>query len=258
MLDELARALTVAARRAHNKRSGRYRFHAGAVAVLARARFGTQLTARAAALRARVHHVQVHVLVDASRRLRERQIHHDLLRAAEPKLALAEVIESALLLATKARLAEDLAEQLFRIDGRPELPVLGETLRSTSAARAGVSVAIHLLRRLAVGVVLASLRVVAEHLVRFGHFLEFFARIRIVLVRVRMELFGQCIVRFLDVFGGAVFGHTQDFVVVALRRTLRGRCVKSAALPECCRFVERCNCSIEIMKHVEVRSTPHS
>ena len=72
------RSHTPPASRSHDERAGANRFHSGAVAVRAFDGPPARLAPRSGAFRARVHHVQRHVLVDALGRLGERQIHRHL------------------------------------------------------------------------------------------------------------------------------------------------------------------------------------
>lgn len=209
-LDELAGALAVAARGTHDEGSRGDRLHSRSVAVLTPTRFRSRFASTALALGTRVHDVHVDVLVDTARRLREGQRHLDLLGTAKAEGGLGKVVE----LAAESLVAEDLAEQLLRIDRRLVLPGLREALGTGPGTTASSTT--HLLGSLSVHVVLASLRLIAEHFVGLGDLLELFAGIRVVLVRVRMVFLGQLVVRLLDVLRIALAVHAQDLVVVAV------------------------------------------
>ena len=159
VFDVHPRTLTVAARRTHHKRPRRNGFHPSAIAVLTLARLGARFAPRSRTLGARIDHIHVDVLVDASGSLGKGKIHHHLLCPAEPKLGVAVIVKTRL----KAPIAEDLAEQLLRIDGRTELPVLGESLRPSTRSWATARTA-HLLGRLSVRVVLTALCFIAQNL----------------------------------------------------------------------------------------------
>lgn len=212
-LDVLAGALAVAAGGAHHKGSRRDRLHASAVAVLTPTGFRARLAPTALTLGTRVHDVHVNVLVHTACGLREGERHLDLLGPAEAERRLGKVVE----LAAEALVPEDLAEQLLGIDRRLVLPGLREALGTCpwATATAATSPA-HLLGRLAVHVVLAPLRLIAEHLVRLGHLLELLARIRVVLVRVRVVFLGQLVVGLLYVLRIRLAVHAQHLVVVAV------------------------------------------
>nr|pir Rot(57) protein - fruit fly (Drosophila melanogaster) [Drosophila melanogaster]CAA54836.1 Rot(57) [Drosophila melanogaster]CAA64530.1 l(2)rot [Drosophila melanogaster]CAA66722.1 lethal(2)relative of tid [Drosophila melanogaster] len=222
ILNVLPRALAVAASGAHHEGPGGHRFEAGAVAVLTATWLGARLALGAGALGALVHHVDVDILVDAARRLGKGQVHDHLLGLAESELGVGEVVERV---RSKVALAEDLAEEFLGVDARAELPALRETLGAKatgSSARESAALATNVFRRLAIGVVLTALLLVAEHFVGLGDLLELAARIRILLVRVRMVLLGQLVVGFLDVLAVGVLGNAQRGVVVLGQEVARG------------------------------------
>jgi hypothetical protein len=65
-------------------------------------------------------------------------------------------------------------------------------------------------------VVELSLLVVAQYLVGLGGFLELLLCLGIAGVAIRVELEGQLTVGLLDLIGGGLLLHSEDFVVVAL------------------------------------------
>lgn len=207
-LDVLPRSLAVAAGGAHHKRTRGNRLHPSAVAILTAPRFRSWLASAPLTLGTRIDDVHVNVLVHATRRLRELQGHLDLLGTAEAKGGLGKVVE----LTAESLVAEDLPEQLLRVDRRLVLPGLREALGTSPGTTAAC--ASHLLRRLAVHVVLTPLRLIGEHLVGLGHLLELLAGIRVVLVGVGVVLLRQLVVCLFNVLGAGLFVHSQDLVVV--------------------------------------------
>src|ERR1041385_1012077 len=74
--------------------------------------------------------------------------------------------------------------------------------------------------RVAILVITSALLRVHEHAIGFSAFLEFFFRLRIARIAVRMPLHGQLAVRALDLLLGSRAAHAQYFVIIAfcLRR----------------------------------------